>query len=309
MPGKSYHGPLLPITKEEKGKMDELRMDVEKLAGEIGERNVWRYRNLISCADFLEESLTKAGYKVNRQEYEASGKNCRNIEAEIKGTDKAHEIIIIGAHYDTVEGSPGANDNASGVAALLAIARAFARVKTSRTVRFVFFTNEEPPFFTTGEMGSLVYAKECRKHNDNVVAMLCLETIGYYTDEPGSQDYPFPLSYFYPTTGNFIGFVGNIASKKLVRRIVASFRKHTQFPSEAAALMDFITGISWSDQWSFWQQGYPAVMVTDTAFFRYSYYHTGADTPQNIKYDRLARVVNGLEKVIQDLAVIPSLSG
>ena len=180
--------------------MDELRTDVEKIAGEIGERNVWRYRNLTSCADFLEKSLTVVGYKVRRQEFEAAGKRCHNIEIEIRGTDRAQEIVIIGAHYDTVEGSPGANDNASGVSALFALARTFAKRNTSRSIRFVAFVNEEPPFFTTAEMGSLIYAKECRRRHDKVVAMLSLETIGYYSDEPGSQSYQFPLSYFYPHT-------------------------------------------------------------------------------------------------------------
>ena len=150
-------------------------------------------------------------------------------------------------------------------------------------------------------MGSVVYAKQCRKHREKIVAMLSLETIGYYTDERGTQHYPFPFSLFYPSTGNFIGFVGNTLSAGLVRDVVASFRHHAKFPSEGGALPGAVPGIGFSDQWAFWQEGYPGVMVTDTAPFRYPYYHTREDTPDKVRYDHLARVVAGLEGVIGDI--------
>ncbi len=302
MPGESYRGPILPLTAEQIALRDDLQRGVAKLAGEIGERNVGRYVALTGAADFLASSLGKSGYEVNRQGYQAAGLSCYNIEVEIQGRDRRDEILIIGAHYDSVFGSPGANDNATGAAAVLALARLFRDKRTSRTVRFVAFVNEEPPYFRSSKMGSVIYARRCRERNEKIIGMLSLETIGYYTDEKGSQKYPFPFGLMYPSTGNFIGFVGNTLSKDLVLQIVSSFRRHTQFPSEGGALPGIIPGIGLSDQWAFWQHGYPGVMVTDTAPFRYPYYHTPNDTPEKIQYDRLAQVVAGLERIIADIA-------
>ena len=301
MPGKSYRGPMLPLTVRETELRNALRRDVEKLAGEIGERNVGHYRSLAAAADFLEASLTKSGYDACRQGYDIAGVACYNIEVEIQGSDRMDEVVIIGAHYDSVDGSPGANDNATGAAAVLALARLFAGGKTSRTLRFVEFVNEEPPYFRSSKMGSVVYARQCHQRGEKIVAMLSLETIGYYSNEKGSQKYPFPFGLIYPSTGNFIGFVGNTLSKGLVRDVVASFRRHTKHPSEGGALPGIIPGIDLSDQWAFWQEGYPGVMVTDTALFRYPYYHTRGDTPDKVQYDPLARVVAGLGRVVADL--------
>ncbi|NIO04213.1 MAG: M28 family peptidase [Proteobacteria bacterium] len=301
MPGKSYRGPMPPLSEQERMLRDALRQDVEKLAGEIGERNLGLYRGLAAAADYLEVSFTKTGSEVHRQEYEVAGMTCANIEVEIPGSDQAGEIVIVGAHYDSVDGSPGANDNATGVAAVLALNRLLAERKASRTLRFVAFANEEPPFFQSSHMGSLVYARHCRRRGEKVVAMLSLETIGYYSDHEGSQHYPFPFGIFYPSTGNFIGFVGNTLSRRLVRDLVASFRRHAKYPSQGGALPGFIPGIGFSDHWAFWQQGYPAAMVTDTAPFRYPYYHTASDTPEKVQYDRMARVVAGLAGVITDI--------
>ncbi len=309
IPGKTYHGPLPPLIDEQKLLRNQLLKDVTKLAGEIGDRNVSaEYGNLCKAADFIEISLVEAGYKVFRQGYETSlyrlkGRKCYNLEVEIAGSEKSDEIVVIGAHYDSLEGTPGANDNASGVAVLLSLARAFADKKTVRTLRFVAFVNEEPPYFLSDDMGSFIYAKRCRERNEDIVAMLSLETIGYYTDDKRSQSYPLGLmDFIYPTTGNFISFVGNINSRKLVRDVVGLFRQYAKFPSEAAFLPEHIAGVAWSDQWSFWRNGYPGVMVTDTAPFRYPYYHTHEDTPEKIDYNRIAYLVSILEKVVARLA-------
>ncbi len=304
MPGKSYRGQLPPLTPSEIILQNNLKQTVEKLSQEIGEHNFIFYKNLVTAADFLDDSLVKYGYKVQRQGYEISGKKYYNLEVEIPGTDKANEIVIIGGHYDSVTASPGANDNSSGAAGVLELARIFAGKNISRTLRFVEFVNEEPPFFWTPDMGSMVYAKRCQARGEKIMAMLSLETIGYYSDIPGSQKYPFPLDLIYPGTGDFIAFVGNIDSGNLVRNVISLFRKYAQFPSEGAALPGKIPGVGWSDHWSFWQYNYPALMVTDTAPFRYPYYHTEEDTPDKINYDRMARVVAGLEKVISDLVGI-----
>lgn len=301
MPGKTYSDQLPPLTSAQASLRDELLRDVETLASRIGQRNIWNYQNLTAAADFIETSLAEANYKVHRQNYLVEGKTCCNIEVEITGTKHPERIVIIGAHYDSVLGSPGANDNASAVATTLALAHRFVGKKIDKTLRFVFFANEEPPFFQTGRMGSIFYAKSCREKDENIIAMLCLETIGYYTDQPKTQKYPTPFSLFYPSTGNFIGFVSNLSSRKLLHTVIASFRKNCKFPSEGGAIPEIIPGINWSDHQSFWRQGYPAIMVTDTAPFRYPYYHCPEDTSDKIDYDSLAIVTSGLQSVILDL--------
>ena len=299
MPGKNVSTPG-PLSPDEVALREELRADVQKLAGEIGERNMWHYPQLNAAADFIEDSFSRAGLTPRRDSYEMRGQDCHNIEAEIPGAEP--EIILVGAHYDSVVGSPGANDNGTGVAATLALARRFASAKPKHTLRFVTFVNEEPPYFLSGEMGSLMYARRCKERGDKISAMISLETIGYFSDAPDSQTYPSPgLGIFYPKVGNFIGFVSNVQSRALLRRVIALFRKHAKIPSEGAALPAFVPGVSWSDQWSFWQHGYPAIMVTDTAPFRYPYYHSSNDTPDKLDYDRFTLVVSGMQKVIEDL--------
>ncbi|WP_201750338.1 M28 family peptidase [Tautonia marina] len=309
MPGRSHRGPLPPLDQEQESLRAMLARSVDLLAVEIGGRSLdGNQEGLARAADALGDELSRFGYEVERQSFEVRGRSCSNLIVEIPGSRKPDEIVVVGAHYDSCGDAPAANDNASGVAATLALAHSFAakRSVADRTLRFVLFTNEEPPFFQTETMGSRVYARRCRARGEAVVAMLCLETIGFYSDEPGSQQYPFPLSAFYPSRGNFIGFVGDLASRKLVRRVVGSFRSHAAFPSEGTALPGGLPGVGWSDHWSFWQEGYPAVMVTDTAPFRYPQYHTPEDTPDKLDFDRMARVVAGLDRVIADLIANPS---
>lgn len=302
MPGSSYRGAFAPLSPTEAGSRAALEKHVRILAGEIGPRNTVAHPALIAAASYIEETFTKLGFEVRSQSFEADGHPVRNLEAGLLGHTRPEEIIVIGAHYDTVVGCPGANDNGSAVAALLELARLLADEPLARTVRFVAFVNEEPPYFETELMGSRVYAAEAARRQEQIMAMLSLETIGYYTSAPGSQRYPFPFNLFYPNSGNFIGFVGNLASRQLVRRCVAHFRRQAQFPSEGVAAPGWIPGVFWSDHASFWRHGYPAVMVTDTALFRYPYYHTPQDTVDKLDYPRLARVVRGLAHLIRDLA-------
>ncbi len=279
-----------------------LKDHVVVLAGRIGERNLRRYAALEQARKYISEELTEYGYQVSLQEFSAEGKAVYNIEVERRGTLPGDEIVIIGAHYDSVFDCPGANDNASGVAGLLELARLFRHAVPGRTLRFVAFVNEEPPYFKTDQMGSLVYARRARKRGERIRAMLSLETIGYFSDVPGSQSYPFPLSLFYPSTGNFIGFVADTGSRALLREVLKSFRRHGDVPAEGVAAPRLLAGIDWSDHWSFRTAGYPAVMVTDTALYRYDAYHTAGDTPEKLDYDRLARVIHGLSGVTADLA-------
>jgi Zn-dependent M28 family amino/carboxypeptidase len=218
------------------------------------------------------------------------------------GRQAPNEIVVIGAHYDSVSGSPGANDNGSGVAALLELARLFAARDVGRSVRFVAFVNEEPPFFRTGDMGSEQYARAARLKGEDIRAMLALETIGYYDDAPGSQHYPPFFSLFFPDRGNFIGMVSNFGSRALLKRAVAAFRAASNFPLESVATFGWVPGVDWSDHASFWNEGYPAIMITDTALYRYPYYHSVQDTPDKVDYARLARVTEALAAVVEALA-------
>jgi Zn-dependent M28 family amino/carboxypeptidase len=272
------------------------------LAGTIGERNLWRCDALDRAARYISAQFADAGYTPVKQPFEVAKIPVSNVEAALAGTSRAAEIVVVGAHYDTVAGCPGANDNGSGVAAVLELAQRFSRRPQPRTIRFVGFVNEEPPFFRTAHMGSVVYANAARARGDRVTAMLSLETMGYYSDEKGSQQYPAPVAALYPDVGNFIGFVANLASARLLLKARRAFQRRTRFPLQSAAVPGDVAGVGWSDHWSFWQAGYAAMMVTDTAPFRYPWYHTAEDTPDRIDYQKLAEVVDGLEAVIESLA-------
>jgi Zn-dependent M28 family amino/carboxypeptidase len=279
-----------------------LRGHVEMLAGTIGERNLWCYDSLRRAADYIGSSLTASGYQAERQTYEVARLPVSNIEATLPGSSRSAESIVVGAHYDSVTGCPGANDNATGVAAVLELAQRFAGRAPARAIKFVTFVNEEPPFFKTGHMGSVVYANAARERGDQIAGMLSLETMGYYSDARGSQRYPAPVTLMYPDVGNFIGFVSNVASVRLLLSARRAFKERTSFPLQSASVPGSIPGVGWSDHWSFWERGYSGMMVTDTAPYRYPWYHTAEDTPDKISFDKLAAVVDGLEHVIEVLA-------
>jgi len=275
---------------------------VQVLAGDIGERNAFKPQALRRAEAFITDAWRAQGYEVTRHEYELQRARWANLEVTRLGTRRPQEVIVVGAHYDSVIGSPGANDNATGVAAMAEISRRLASAQPERTVRFVAFVNEEPPFFRTPGMGSRVYAKEARERGDDIRAMLSLETIGYYSEAKGSQQYPPFFSWFYPDRGNFIGFIGNFASRALVQQAAAAFQSHSDFPLECATTFALVPGVDWSDHGSFWKYGYQAIMITDTALYRYPHYHTERDTPDKVNYDALARVTDGLAAVVTDLA-------
>jgi Zn-dependent M28 family amino/carboxypeptidase len=279
-----------------------LRAHVETLADVIGERNIFRPRALAAARTYIEATWRAQGYEVSAQEYDVRGVRCANLEVSRPGTTRAGEIILLGAHYDSVRNCPGANDNGSGVAALLEIARRFADLKPALTVRFVAFVNEEPPFFLTRRQGSAVYAKAARARGDDIRLMVSLETLGYYSDAPGSQRYPPLFRYFYPNRGNFLGLVSDLRSRGIVRRVAKAFRDNCDFPLEHTAALRWIPGIAWSDHLPFWRQGYPALMATDTAFYRYRYYHTAHDTPDKLTYPAFGRATEALGSCFAALA-------
>lgn len=279
-----------------------LEAHVVKLAGEIGERNVFIPQALHSAADYIAAAWRDQGYQVIPYTYRVEGVDCANLEITRRGQRRPEEFLLIGAHYDSVIGSPGANDNGSGVAALLELSRLFTRLTPDISVRFVAFVNEEPPFFMGKQMGSLVYARMARGRGDKIRLMASLETIGYFRSEPGSQRYPLLFRAFYPDRGDFIAFVSNLKSRRMMRRAAAAFRAYSDFPLEQTATFALIPGVAWSDHFSFWRQRYRAFMVTDTAFYRYPYYHTANDTPEKLDYASLARVTSGLFRAFAALA-------
>ena len=279
-----------------------LRAHVETLAGAIGERNVFRPQGLAAARDYIETTWRAQGYAVGAQEYEARGVRCANLEVSRTGAGRADEIILLGAHYDSVRGCPGANDNGSGVAALLEIARRFAALTPALSVRFVAFVNEEPPFFMTRRQGSAVYAKAARARGDDIRLMVSLETLGYYSDAPGSQRYPPLFRLLYPDRGNFLGLVSDLRSRRVMRRVAKVFRSCSDFPLQHTATLRWVPGVAWSDHLPFWRQGYPALMATDTAFYRYRYYHTAQDTPDKLTYPAFGQATEALGSCFAALA-------
>lgn len=280
-----------------------LRTEVEALSVKIGERNYMHKARLDSAADYIEKSFANENVRVSRQIFYIKGKPFYNIEAEIRGAARPGKIIIIGAHYDSAAGTPGANDNASGTAALIELARIFSSRAPDCTVRFVAFANEEPPFFWSKNMGSLVYALRCRGKGEDIAGMISIETIGYYSDAEKSQRYPFPLNCFKKNRkGNFIAFVSNLSSRELLDASMKSFRRNSDFPLDGMALPVFVPRVVSSDHSSFWRQGYRAIMVTDTARFRYPYYHKPQDLPDKMDFTKMAMVVEGIGKMTGELA-------
>lgn len=304
VPGETYVGDFEPLSDAEKQVETALRRHVAAIASR--EHNLEHPAALEAAAREIEKTLDALGYAVSVQRFSAALGEARNIEVEIAGAGAATGIVLAGAHYDSVSGSPGANDNGSGVAALLELARLMRGMKPARTLRLVWFVNEEPPYYKGEDMGSRRYARRARERGENIVAMFSLETIGWYSERPGSQRYPFPLGFFYPSRGDFLAFVSNLGSRALLHEAIGSFRKHARFPSEGVAAPALIPGVDWSDHASFWEQGYPALMLTDTALYRYPWYHTAQDTPDKLDYARLARVVRGLRVVLAELAGAPT---
>ena len=257
-------------TREEMAALEHrLVRHVAVLAGEIGERNVFRPEGLRAAAEYIRDVWTAQGFPVTEEAYEVAGQRCVNLLVEQKGSRRPDEIVVVGAHYDSLVGTAGANDNATGIALLLEMSGILKQAVPVRTLLFVAFVNEEPPFFHSEQMGSRVHARNARRRGDNIVAMVSLETLGYYADTPGSQRYPFPFGAFYPDRANFLAVVGNLSSRPVVIEFLRHLSEATDFPVEGAATFSWIPGVDWSDHWSFWQEGYRAVMLTDTAPYRY----------------------------------------
>lgn len=293
---------LSPVAKQD------LITHVDTLARRIGERHAGKWEQLEAAKFYIESTLgiNNLGYQVREQSYEVDGKTFANVAAELRGTNWPEELLIIGAHYDSAPNAPGADDNASGVAALLALAKNFAQHPQPRTLRFVAFTNEEPPYFQTPNMGSYRYAQSLKDGSDKVFAMISLESLGYYSDAAGSQKYPPQLADQYPTTGNFLAVIGNRRYSGLVDFAHQSASNAAVIPVEKGAFPPIVPGIAWSDHWSFWEFGHPAIMLTDTAIYRNPHYHRPSDKPDSIDFERLTAATQAAQRIILDLANTPA---
>jgi Zn-dependent M28 family amino/carboxypeptidase len=287
--------------------MDKLKQNlistVKYLSEDIGQRSYLDVERLNRTADYIEDKFRSYGCNVKRQPFNYRGSTYYNIICEIKGTKESKDgILVVGAHYDTVIDTPGADDNASGVAGLLELARLTVLKPLQRTVRFVAFTLEEPPIFMTKNMGSYIYAKSLRDEGIKVYGMISLEMLGYYSDGKNSQYYPFPIfKWFYPDKGNFIAFVGNLSSRSFTMKVKKLFKSVSALPVESLNAVSIIPGVNFSDHLNFWEFGYPAFMITDTAFYRNPNYHAPGDTAETLDYEKMKDLVIGLYNALGKL--------
>jgi len=302
MPGESFKGQPGPFTSDEVSLRSALAEHIEALSSTIGIRHHNQGASLSAAASYIHSSFESLGFKPRLQQFEFAGVPMHNIEVIIPGSKRASKYVVIGAHYDTVPTTPGADDNASGVAALLELARRLKATRPDCTICLVAYANEENNGGTPEGMGSYAHARGLKEQGIDVVGMISLEMLGYFDESEGSQKYPFPFNLFYPTKGNFIGFVGNTKSADFVRFCLRQFRLAASVPSEGAAAPERFSDIARSDHWSYWQHGYPALMLTDTSNFRNPYVHTMHDTTDSLNFDSMTRVVKGIEAVILKLA-------
>ncbi len=287
--------------------MDEVKKNlieiVNHLSDNIGQRSYLDVHKLNIAARYIEERFTSCACKTERQLFDYRGDSYCNIICEVKGTDRRDDgILVIGAHYDTVIGTPGADDNASGIACLIELARLAILEPPKRTTCFVAFCLEEPPVFMTQNMGSYVYAHSLNESNISVYGMISLEMMGYFSEQKGSQYYPNHLfKYFYPDKGNFIAFVGNVASLSFTKKVKTNFKSVSRFPVESLNAISIVPGVDFSDHRNFWKFGYPAFMITDTGFYRNPNYHAPGDLASTLNYEIMTELVKGLHNALKIL--------
>jgi Zn-dependent M28 family amino/carboxypeptidase len=279
---------------------DHLKRHVYKLSHEIGKRDVANYWNLEKARIYICEQFESYGYKVRLENYVIGDREVSNVIALKEGKKCPSDIVVVGAHYDSYDG-PGADDNASGVAGLLEFARLLKDQATDRTIKFIAFDSEEKPHFGTESMGSRVYAKGAKSSNKNITAVIIFDSIGYYSETPRSQKYPFIFKYFYPRTANFIKIVSDFGSSPLARQVKKYFKKHSSFPIKSIMGFRFFYGINLSDHGSFWKEGYKAIHISDTSAFRNPTCHKISDTWDTLDYESMSQVVKGFYFVLMEI--------
>jgi Zn-dependent M28 family amino/carboxypeptidase len=278
-----------------------LEAHVRRLSETFVPRDEEHPENLDRAAAYIRKELEAAGGRMEVQPFEVCGKAYQNVIARFG--PETRERIVVGAHYDAAGPYPGADDNASGVAGLIELARLLGKAPLKTQVEMVAYSLEEPPHFASSTMGSAYHAASLRKQGVPLRAMICLEMIGYYTDAPRSQRFPTAaLKPFYPSTGNFITVAGKLGQGSLVRRVKKSMQgAASPLGVESISAPASLPGIDFSDHRNYWAAGYPAVMITDTAFYRNDNYHTRSDTPETLDYRRMSMVVRGLRAAVVEL--------
>lgn len=284
---------------------ERLKAHLQALTVTIGERSVRLPNNLNRTAEYITSFYKDIGISAHTEPYNYQNIKVANVVAEISsgsaGSVPSHKYIV-GAHYDSVSGTVGADDNASAVAVQLETARNLKALLDQKEldlgVKFVSFALEEPPVYGTRYMGSRVYAKKARKENEKIDGMICLEMVGYSCYEPGCQQYPFPLQFFgYPKEGNFIGIVGSFKSIGFTKALFNGFQKNQDLPVIKISVPFngwILPAVRLSDHASFWDKGYKAVMITDSAYFRNPHYHLPSDTMEKLDYRFMAELVESL---------------
>jgi hypothetical protein len=278
-----------------------LETHVRTISEKMFPRDPGHQENLDRVAEYIRHAFASANGIVSDQPFDVKGKTYRNIIADFG--PETREMIIVGAHYDAVEDTPGSDDNAGGIAGLLELAGLLGKTKPARRVELVAYTLEEPPYFGTKFMGSAVHAESLKRQNKSVHLMISLEMIGCFSDVPGSQEMPSSLiKPFYPNRGDFIAVVGKIGHGGIVRRVKRAMRSASNLPVYSLNAPRFLPGIDFSDHVNYWDAGYKALMITDTAFYRNARYHTIKDTPDTLDYRRMTRVIQGVYAAILDFA-------
>ena len=283
---------------------DELQKHVKKLSVDLAPRDYRSVTALDAAGEYIRAELAKSSVETSRQAFNVKGQRYYNVIAAFG--PPTTERIVIGAHYDSYEKLPGADDNASGVAGLIALAGMLKNATLKHRVELVAFTLEEPPYFRTENMGSYVHAHRLATERASVKLMISLECIGYFTDAPNTQDFPMPgLGLMYPTTGNFIAVVGRYQDRAYARAVKRAMNGATNLPTHSISAPAFVQGIDFSDQLNYWAEGFPALMITDTAFFRNKAYHTKEDTFDKLNYQRMADVVRGTYAAVMAVDEMP----
>ena len=279
-----------------------LKRHVKYITDEIGERNVRKSLALHRAAHYIQQQLTMMGYEVEHQAFNTKGVKCENLQATKTGKDHPDDIILICAHYDTSKDCPGANDNASGIAAMLEVARYFTHINPDRSIRFVALANEKPPYTGTEKSGSWIYAHQASQRRDKIRTAIILESLGYYNNANSSQLYPPFMGIFHPRQGNFLAMASNLGSMGAMRKFAKYFKKHSNFRFETMVAQNFLPWVKWNNSNPFWVSGYNAFILSDTTEYRYPFYNSGRDTPEKIDYQCLTFVTQGLMRAVEELA-------
>jgi len=302
MPGKSPPASTARLTEEQKDASERMKETCETLAHQIGQRSTAKAANVLAAKEFLMGRLRKMGLRPAEKSFATRGYSGTNIEARVEGAGSRSEILVLGAHYDTEAYSPGAGDNASGCAMLLEIAHELAARPRDRTIEIVFFDFGSARFAGTDDAGAKFWVEDARRSGKRIAAMLAFDCVGTFKDAPKSQTGPFPLNLCYPSQGNFLLFAGDIGARKLVQACVSTMRANGGFPVEGITLPGVVPGISKSDHYAFRQNGWPAIVVTDTGPFRNPDDGQPSDTPDRLNYDRMAVAWTELVKLVEKLA-------